>query len=329
MSRSGHHHHHHRNSVRAERSKRAVAGVRTSRRLSGGRRAASLCLAFALAGLFCIVAGEAVHHDRTTSGAVGLNIAAGFAIALSLALGLIAVAVQQRQWSRRARNRLVLGFPIALLSLLMLVVDAASRGSARGGLGKAGPSPSALSSPEPVRLAPLFQSGWYGEAHQDGLLLVVTSFHTNSVESRAFNRALRKPVSYATLSVINLGSAAPVVLRRAEVFFLLDSGETQSSLEVKPLLAPHSEHAALRKRLAVPREVKGGGMVADLPICVERDFPWERVAAVLISLHDRTCTIPGRMMTEKEKRALLEQNTERASTANTTNRDAEAWFKHL
>ncbi|HPK37054.1 MAG TPA: hypothetical protein PLH01_02110, partial [Kiritimatiellia bacterium] len=189
--------------------------MRTSRRLSGGRRAASLCLAFALAGLFCIVAGEAVHHDRTTSGAVGLNIAAGFAIALSLALGLIAVAVQQRQWSRRARNRLVLGFPIALLSLLMLVVDAASRGSARGGLGKAGPSPSALSSPEPVRLAPLFQSGWYGEAHQDGLLLVVTSFHTNSVESRAFNRALRKPVSYATLSVINLGSAAPVVLRRA------------------------------------------------------------------------------------------------------------------
>lgn len=327
MSRREHHHHY--NDVRAERPERTVTVLRMPRRLPGGRRAASLCLTLALAGLFCIVAGEAARHGREDAGAVGLNVAAGFATAASLVLGCIAVAAQRRHWSRRARNRLVFGLPIAMLSLLMLGVDAANRAPVRGGLEKAGPPHSALSLPAPVRAAPLFQAGWYGEARQDGLLLVVTAFHADSAESRSFNRALRKPVSYATLSVINLGSATPVVLKRAEVFLLLDSGETRPSLEVKPLLAPHSEHAALRKRLAVPREVTAGGMVADLPVCTERDFPWERVAAVLVSLNDRTCTIPGRLMTEKEKRALLEQNTERAATVSATNRDAEAWFKHL
>lgn len=246
----------------------------------------------------------------------------------ALVTGVYAQATQLRHWSRRVKRKLFVGLPAAFCTLLVAIANLLDRHA-----------PAAANTPErPVAVSPnrstpednnLIKPGWYGELLADGALLVITSYQEDAAESRSFNRGLLKPVSYATLSIINIGNSIPVSLTSPQVTLHLENGETVQSLTVQELLSPGNEQKeALRKRLAKQAEAPLGGMLPDIPICVDAPFDWSRVAGVAVQIGAHTVTVPGRTMSVQEKSALLPNST-RPSSPKHDSRIAEDWYKNL
>ena len=302
--------------------------------VSKGRRAAALCVTAAAFGLGTELINEliAYQNKQETLPLFGI-LACGLGLT---AIGFAAYAqkTQARQRSRRVHRRLLLGFPLALLALVFALPGLVKR-SFSGSASESSPA-SQVAPPLPHVNIPdahtdnaLTAPGWYGEKQQDGLLLVITSFAENTVESVRFNGRLAKPVSYATFSIVNLGRAAPIVVDRFQAKIHLDDGTAVSSLEVSALLKKNDAlNKLLAERLSAPQKLAIGGMLADLPLCLEKRFPWSRVTSVTLAADSREITVPGRMLTSDEKGALLKRGTDKRSSA-TTQGTAESWFKDL
>jgi hypothetical protein len=251
---------------------------------------------------------------------------AGLLALAALAAGGYAQVVQLRYWSRRVRNRLLVGLPVAALTLSVNAVNFYTRQMPK----QPPPTPPAAgqpSEPDDVDFRDLFASGWYGEGQENGVMVSLASFAESTAAAQRFNRLVPRPMSYAALTVINLSSPLPVVLQSVRVGLLLDSGEEVQSLDVKPLLNA-DEH--MKRRLSEPQTLAAGAMAPDIPICLEAGFPWERVRGVKVTFEDRALFIPGRMLATEEKNALLEKpGAAKAPAAAATNLTGEAWFKDL
>ncbi len=272
---------------------------------------------------------ELVASTRHESVNPFVNAGAGLFTVAALGAGGYALIIQFYYWSQRVRRRLQVGLMIAVLTLLMETANFYERRPLSVGKGAEIATVKVASEPVAPEDPSLFKPGWYGELKKDGVLAVVSSFAENAAESRQFNRRVAKPVSYAVLSVVNLGCSSPVVLRSLQVGLLLDSGEEVQSLAVKPLLHPSGMNESLLKRLVEPQKLAIGVMVPDIPVCREPGFQWGRVRGVKVTFEAGTVTIPGRMMTAGEKRVLLEKATVPKPASATTNLAAEAWFKDL
>ena len=294
-----------------------------------GRNASVVCVMMAFIAFGIALIMELIAYTRHDVANPFFNSFAGLFAVMAVGAGVYAQVVQLQHWSRRVRHRLQVGLTAAFLTLLMVGLNLYQKyapapeeaqegtlvGTARKGAGQEDRS--------------LIKPGWYGETRQEGVLAVVSSFDENASESRQFSRRLKRPVSYATLSVINLGSPVPVVLQSLQAGLLLDSGEEVSSLDVKPLLHTTGGNEALLRRLVVPQTLAAGAMVPDIPVCQKPDFQWERVRGVKLTVSDRTVVVPGRMMTAEEKRVMLEKVTAPQAHSASTNLSAEAWFKDL
>jgi hypothetical protein len=332
-------HHHHRRRSRHEpaprRDEERPAGRRPSSRrrpgfridASSGKAASVLCVMAAFLAFGTALIIELVAHTREELPNVFLNALAGLLALAALGAGGYAQTVQLRHWSRRARNRLLVGVPVGALTLAMVVVNFYEKQIPVRGTP---PAPAGAARGAEDRAA-LFRPGWYGQGQENGVLAVVGSFDEGAAESREFNRLVTRSVSYATLTVINQGNALPVVLKSVRVGLLLDSGEEAQSLDVKPLLNAAGTDEGLKRRLSEPKTIASGAMVADIPVCLEPGFRWERVREVEVALGDRVLLVQGRMMTAEEKRALAETPGAAGAppAAASTNLSAETWFKDL
>ncbi len=293
-----------------------------------GKNAAALCVMFAFLGLGLVAVAEIVSRTNRELINPVFNVLSGAGTLAAVATGVYSQTLQLRHWSRRVKRRLWVGLPVALLTALMVTHNFFARSEPCEA-----PTPDKPARPAAAEGATedgaLVKPGWYGELQQDRLLLVVTSFEDHAAETRQFCRRLSKPVSYATLSLINLGTLEPVVLRSLEVGLRLDSGEELQSWAVRPLLEQKRDlNGDLLPLLTVPRTLAAGAMLPDIPVCRETNFPWAHVTAVTVNLGSGPLAIPGRLMTEVEKRALLAKATV-ARPAGATNTTAEAWFKNM
>jgi len=311
----------------------ASRGSASPPRAFDGKTLSALCVCTAFLGLAVELANEFVAHENQTNTSTLCSIVSVVFGASAFALGTHALVEQRRRWSSRTRRRLLLGLPVAGLTLLSVAPNFWEAPVSE----KTPAAPSASSPTAPTAATnavagtddSLAKPGWYGEYTQDGVVVAVSSFEPNAFESQRFNRRLRKPVSYATFTAINLGRATPVVLNNLRATLRLDSGETVQSLPIEPLLEENGEaNRPLLKRLAPPLKLGAGEMLPDVPICMASDFAWSRVTAVSLSLDGGEVAIPGRMMTAKEKNALLDKHAGKRG-GDRSQDSSEAWFKNL
>ena len=282
-------------------------------------------MAAALAFMITVVA-ELIAHSRREPPLFALCLLAGLLAVAALAAGGYAQIVQLNHWSRRVHNRLLIGVPGGLLMLILAAVNMYKQQAPVSRTN----TPSLVASRNPYLADEdhsLFKPGWYGEGQSNGVQVVLTSFEENAAESRAFSRNTTEPVTYATLTVINLGNPQPVTLARTRVTLLLESGEEVQSMDVKPLLRLSALDSQMRQRLAEPRVIAPGMMAADIPICLNSQFRWERARAVKVSFQTGDLLIAGRVLTADEKRNLTEQAAKPQNTV--TNLSAEDWFKEM
>ncbi|HNX34497.1 MAG TPA: hypothetical protein PKM57_07710 [Kiritimatiellia bacterium] len=302
----------------------------SGRRAGLGRTASVLCVMAAFLAFGVALIMELVAYTRREAANPFLNGVTGLFALAALGAGCYAQIVQFHHWSRRVRHRLQVGLTVTLLTLLLVVVNVYDKVTPPAGDAPAEPvAATTADAPAAQEDTSLVKPGWYGELQQDGVMAVLASFADNASESRQFSRRVTKPVSYATLSVINLGSPVPVVLRFLEVGLLLDTGEEVQSLAVKPLLHAAGGNESLARRLTAPQTLGTGAMLPDIPVCLAPGFRWERVRGVKLNLNARDVVIPGRMMTADEKRLLLEKTTASKPSSVSSNVSAEAWFKDL
>lgn len=295
---------------------------------SAGKASSLVCLLFAGLGFAAVLVATVLSRSDPPPAHSGLNLFAGACAGVSLAAGVRAQLLQRRHWSRRVKRRLLVGAPAALCTLLAVLVTWRERLAPHAGPSLPAPALAAARDSQPEDDS-LVKPGWYGETLANGVLLVVTAFEENAAESRRFNRGLFKPVSYATLSVINTGSSTPVTLRSPQVALLLETGERAVSLALRDLLSHGSgAHREVLERLAEQQDVTVGGMIPDIPVCLDAPFDWSRVKAVEVVLGSGPVAVPGRLMTVAEKQASLFSGPSKRSAA-TTNVTAEAWFKDL
>lgn len=284
------------------------------------RRNATLCMVTAFIAL-----GAALLSDLLPDTA---HLIAGALALVALAIGAYTLFQQSKHPSRRARNRLIVGAPIALLALgLAIARHIASTTPAADSEKITGQSHTAPDK-ESEQPTTLFSSGWYGEIMQDGVWIIVTSFAPGTMQAHAFNKLTENPAAYATLTVINRESPAPIALGSSRVTAALDSGEAQQSLDIAELLTAGPDARALKQRLASPRQLTAGEMEPDLPLCFPMDFDWNHVNSITVTLSDRDISIPGRVMTAEEKLSLLDSPSTRQTNAPPPSKvSAEAWFK--
>ena len=294
-----------------------------------GKTVSAVCVMAAFLAVMIAVIMELIAHTRQEPSNSVFNLLTGLVALIAIGAGLYAQILQFHHWSLHVRRRLQVGLTVSVLTLVLVIANFHEKcvASAGGNPGIAAEQKSGTRQVVPEDDS-LFKSGWYGELQFDGVMAVISSFPENASESRQFNRRVAKPVSYATLSVINLGKAEPVFMQKAQVGLLLDSGEEVQSLAVKSLLRVAVGNESLFARLTEPLTLAVGAMAPDIPICQEPDFSWEHVRGVRIMFNSKTVTIPGRMMTAAEKRALADTVAPKANTSN-TNLSAEAWFKDL
>lgn len=299
---------------------------------SSGRTASRVCLIVALLAVTAAAVMELIAYAWREHANPIFNTIAGLLSLAALGAGLYAQIFQLYQWSHHVRTRLRIGLSLVGLTLLLTGTNWYQNHLSAAGV-TARSSRQTAELPEPVQpvqeAVSLFKPGWYGEVQSDGVMAVISSFPENAAESLQFNRRTRKPVSYATLSVINMGSPSPVVLRHLRVGLLLDSGEEIQSLAVPPLLRTPGSEESLLGRLAEPQRLATGAMLPDIPICLEEGVSWEHVRGVRLMLEHAVLTVPGRMMTADEKRALIEKTPAQPVPVPSTNLSAEAWFKTL
>lgn len=311
---------------RSQRSGRHHAAPSSGKQT--GLKSAAHCLLFALAGLVTVLTTELVSKANQRPALPALNLVAGSFVLAALGTGVYAQITQRRHWSRRVRRRLLVGLPIAACSAVAIIANTREQHapSAAGPEVPRAAAPARQATPEDDALV---RPGWYGEVRSDGVIIVVTSFETNTAESQRFNRGLFKPVTYATLSLINTGCPTPVVLSSFQSGISLDNGETVQSLSISELLSRGAgQRSELRDRLAEPQKVAFGAMIPDIPICMEADFSWSRVTAVTIRLGAHAVVVPGRVMAAEEKQKLIEATATKHRPSDTNN-TAEMWFKNL
>lgn len=278
----------------------------------------------AFGGVSIAVIMELIAYTRQEAANPFFNVFTGLVILAALGAGGYAQIVQFHHWSEQVRHRLQVGMTVSVLTLVLVIANFRAKCLASAG----GDVETVAARQTASEDRSLFKPGWYGELQSDGVMAVISSFPENASEARQFSRHVAKPVSVAMMTVINLGSAEPVVLKSLQVGLLLDSGEEIQSLPVKPLLHAASGNEGLRRRLAEPLTLAAGAMAPDIPICQEPGFAWEHVRGVKITLGAKTFTVPGRMMTAAEKSALVDKVTAKSSNS-VTNLSAEAWFKDL
>lgn len=306
----------------------------------------------AFLGLLIEFINELVAHVNQTQTYTYFSILTLASGIVAFVLGLFALASQLRRRSLQKRNRLLIGLPVTILTLISVapnffdnpaykVTPQTSQAqtpvqtpAATNAVMLASAMRTASSSVQtsatrtadagvqtnaiPVDEA-LVKPGWYGERRDGNALLIVASYEENAFESRQFNRRLSRPVSYATFSVINLGSAKPIALTTFRVGVFLDSGEEVQSMAFEPLLSQNASiNRDLLKIFSLPRTLGIGEMLSDIPICMAPGFSWASVDAVKVTLGGRDVLIPGRLMTAEEKRKALEHSTESSPDANTS-----------
>jgi hypothetical protein len=295
---------------RTRRHRHTASGKRRSaadgKRPPRGLRFSLLCLLFSLLGLATALVAEIVSHATREPSLPFLNLLGGAATIAALGTGIYAIATLVRHNSRRVQLRTLVGMTVAVctgLAVISNLFDNHRRLAAPETA--APPAAAAQSTPEKDDL---IKPGWYGELLSGGVHLIVTSFEESASESRRFNRGLFKPVSYATLTVINTATDCPVSLSAFETRLTLDDGTSIKSLSLHDLLAHgvgHSEQ--LGKRLVERQTIAMGSMVPDIPICMDAGFSWARVAVVEIRLGALTVSVPGRFMTAQEKSDMLQR----------------------
>ena len=294
-----------------------------------GKIASTGCVVSALLGLIIEILNELVAEQGHTN--TFFNILTVCLGVTAIGMGIYAQTFQVRRWSRQTRQRIAIGLPVALLTLVSVMPNffekKALEDTLRGAHHTAKTPPPSADARETDES--LVKPGWYGELQSDGLLMIVSSFEENAIESRQFNRRPFKPVSFATFTVINLGSAMPVALNSLQVKTHLDTGEALQSLPLEPLLSQNAQaNRDLIKRLALPQQLAIGGMIPDIPICMASGFSWSRVIAVTAILGGREMTVPGRVMTAEEKKTLLDKTMSKRPTPDGKG-SAESWYKGL
>lgn len=323
--------HHHRDEPRGREQPSANRHKesRHHRTAPNNKTVAAFCVAAAFLAFGIVLATEQIAYTSHEPANIVLNSFACLFSVAALAIGGYTQTLQAHYRSRRTRNRLLIGMPVAALTLAVTIVNF------RGHLPSAGkPADGAVSAS--VALEPesqeMFGPGWYGEAHANGIEAVVVSFAENAPQSRAFNRLLRQRVSYATMTVINQSRQQPAVLKSAQVMLVLASGEEVPSLAARPMIRVADADEAVMQHLAETRTIAQGAIAPDIPICADADFRWERVRAVKLIFDGFALLVPGRMMTADEKFSLMmkqEATTKPEPAAASTNQSAEAWLKDL
>jgi hypothetical protein len=243
------------------------------------------------------------------------------------AAGLRARAAQKHHWSRRVRRRLVVGLATACCTGLAVTANMLERHKANA----AAPAERVLAAALATESEDdsLVKPGWYGEVHANGVLVVITSFEERASESRRFNRGLKKPVTFATLSVINTGSPLPVSLATPQVTLRLKSGGGVPSLGLQELFSRGiGQDEALSRRLSGKLTAQLGEMLPDIPVCLDPPFDWREVGAVEVSVGAQTLTVPGRFMSAQEKEAALRTVPPKAPQKADPRR-AEVWYQNL
>jgi len=286
---------------------------------------------FAFLGLGIEIVNELVAQSNHANTNTFLNVLTASLVVAALGFGAYAQTSQMRRWSRQTRQRNLIGLPVALLTLVSVVPNFYEKPALGAMHRDVSHTPTAPASSAPTQETDnaLVKPGWYGEIQQDGLLLIVSSYEEKAFESKQFNSRLFKPVSYATLTVINLGCSRPVVLNSFQIKAHLSTGEVVQSLPLGPLLSQNAQHNSdLTKRLALPQTLAIGGMLPDIPVCMEPGFSWARVNAVTVAPGPHEIVIPGRLMTAEEKKSLLSKNTARHPISEDKGA-AESWFKGL
>jgi hypothetical protein len=270
-------------------------------------RFSRLCLVFACLGLAAVLITEIISNATGEPSLPFLNVLGGAVTLASLVTGAYAMATLVRHNSRRVRRRALVGMTVAVCTGAAVVSNVfdkyrqlappeTSEAPAAPGAAEAGPENNDLVKP-----------GWYGELLSDRVLLIITSFEENAAESRRFNRGLFKPVSYATLTVVNTGNDTPVSVTPSDTRLRLADGSIVRSLSLQDVQA-HSAGRGneLNNRISASQLVATGAMAPDLPICMDAGFSWARVAAVDVRLGARTVSVPGRFMTAHEKTKMLQ-----------------------
>jgi len=233
-----------------------------------------------------------------------LNAFAGSAVLAAVATGGYAAASLARHNSRRVRWRTFVGMIIALCGGAAVTSNLFDRQRQLAPPKTAEPLVDACAADAGPLDTSLVKPGWYGEIQTSHILLSVTSFESNTTESRRFNRGLLKPVSYAALSVMNMSRDLTLSVDGSNTLLILDDGTELPCLALERLFA----HRAV-ERFAAKRQVAPGMIAADIPICMEADFSWKRVAAVRVNLGNLPTVVPGRYMTAQEKAELLASRT--------------------
>lgn len=302
-----------------------------------GRDLATLCVIAAFFGTSLELLNAFVAHTNKENTNLYLSLLSTALATVAIGFGTSAQLIQLKTWSHRARNRILIGLPVAVLTLVAtlpnfwetpIVHDRA--GGRPNALLTESPASLTVSAPKQGENTDLIKPGWYGETQHDGLLLVVTSFDPMTTESRRFNGDDATPVSYATFTVINIGRTTPVVLTSLQTNLILGNGKSIQSLDIGTLLEKNPQaHHDLRKRLALPQELAIGNMLADVPICMKAGFSWSDVTGVSITLGTQKITLQGRLMTADEKKALLEKNVLKRPAGDAQSGSAESWFKNL
>ena len=273
--------------------------------------------------------GEAVARANQTAVSPAVNLFAGALTLVAVGAGAYAQASQLRLWSRRVRKRLLIGLPVAVLTGLVVAANWIGV-TAQPAHVAAEPAPSVPAAGPAQPDGALCKAGWYGELQQDGVWLVLTSFPDDALEAKLFGRGLLKPVSYATLSIINTGNTTPLVLHTFQVTLHLATGEEAQSYSLQQLTAWGTDRMAeIGKRLAAPYSLPLGGMIPDVPVCLEQGFDWARVSAVTVNVGQRALTLRGRMLSAAEKLSLLQQSPTPPPTNAPSARAAETWYKNL
>jgi len=303
-----------------------------------GRDLATLCVIAAFLGLSLELLNAFTAHTKGENTNIVLSILSTVLATAAAIFGACAQVIQLSTWSHRARNRILIGLPVALLTLASVIpnfwetkIVHVNTYRATSVASHASPSPIPKAAPQKHAVnSDLPLPGWYGETQQDGLLLAVSSFDPKADESQRFNRNLSTPVAYATFTVINIGHTLPVVLTSLQASLHLGSGKTVQSLALEPLLDQNVQaYRTLRSRLALPQELVLGNMLADVPICMKPDFSWSDVKGVSILFGTQKITLQGRVMTADEKKKLLSKSTQKRPLGATNSVSAEAWFKNL
>ncbi len=282
-------------------------------------------MAASLAFMVTVIA-ELIAHSNQEPPLFALSLLAGLFAVAALATGGYAQVVQLTRWSRRVHNRLLIGVPGGLLMLILAAVNMYKQQAPVSRTN----TPSLVASRNPYLADEdhsLFKPGWYGEGQSNGVQVVVTSFEGERRRVTRLQPEHQRAGHLCPLTIINLGNPQPVTLARTRVTLLLESGEEVQSMDVKPLLRLSAMDSQMRQRLAEPRVIAPGMMAADIPICLNSQFRWERARAVKVSFQTGDLLIAGRVLTADEKRNLTEQPPKPQNTV--TNLSAEDWFKEM